>query len=117
MARALHLSPMVPSYDLNLTQDFFVDCLGFSVTYSSDAYRIVEKDGLSLHILPAGDDIGQMEFYLEVDQLDELWSSVKDKVASFKHKPPFDQPYGMREAHIEVPATRALLFLGQVVPA
>jgi hypothetical protein len=42
------------------------------------------KDNLTIHILPAGQDIGQMEFYMEVDDIDGLWSLIKDKVAGLR---------------------------------
>jgi hypothetical protein len=54
-----------------------------------------------------------MELYLEVDNVDALWSTIKDKVGGLKYKEPFDQEYGMREIHICIPHTNALLFIGQ----
>ena len=42
---------------------------------------------------------------------------VADKVAGLKVKEPFNQPYGMREVHVEIPATKTLLFIGQTMPA
>lgn len=116
MIRALYLSPMVPSFDLDASSRFFQDVLGFAEVYSSPVYRICEKDNLTVHFLPAGEGIGQMEFYLEVDDVDALWAEMKDKVAGLKVREPFDQQYAMREAHIEVPATNALLFIGQSIP-
>lgn len=115
MARALYLSPMVPSYDVDATARFFVDCLGFQTVYNSPIYRILEKDGLTVHLLPAGDDIGQMEFYLEVDNVDACWADMKDKVQGLRFREPFDREYAMREAHVEVPETKTLLFIGQSI--
>ena len=54
-----------------------------------------------------------MEFYLEVDNLDELWHSIKDKLHGLKVREPFDRDYGMREIHIDIPQTNTLLFIGQ----
>ena len=56
-----------------------------------------------------------MEFYLEVDEIDSLWESIKDKIEGIKTKPPFDQQYGMREFHIIVPHTKTLMFVGQEI--
>lgn len=58
---------------------------------------------------------GQMEFYLEVDNVDEVWDSIKDRVEGLKVRPPFDREYQMREIHIEVPFTKTLLFIGQSI--
>lgn len=116
MSRALYLSPMVPSFDMERTSRFFQDVLGFAEVYASSVYRICEKDNLTVHVLPAGEGVGQMEFYLEVDDLDALWAQIEGKLAGLKVREPFDQEYAMREAHIEVPATNALLFIGQSIP-
>ncbi|MCC6410392.1 MAG: hypothetical protein IT270_01960 [Saprospiraceae bacterium] len=115
MVKALFLSPMVPSFDLAVTGRFFTDLLGFSLAFQSPTYAIYQKDHLTVHLLPAGENIGQMEFYLEVDDVDELWASMKDKVQRLKVREPFNQEYMMREVHIEVPATKTLLMVGQVI--
>ena len=112
MYKALHLSPMVPSYNLGETRDFFVNLFGFRVYMDGD-YVIVYKDDLTIHILNAGTDIGEMEFYLEVDAIDDLWDTLKDKLEGIKVRPPFDREYGMREFHVIIPHTKTLLFVGQ----
>lgn len=70
--KALYLSPMIPSFNLSETSRFFKDILNFSPVIENEAYIICQKDNLTIHILPAGNDIGQMEFYLEVDNVDDL---------------------------------------------
>lgn len=113
--KALFLSPMIPSFNIRETSLFFKDILEFSVVMDTDSYAILKKNNLSIHVLNAGDDIGQMEFYLEVDNIDKLWSSIKDNVQGLKVRAPFDREYGMRELHIEVPKTKTLLFIGQEI--
>jgi hypothetical protein len=54
-----------------------------------------------------------MEFYLEVDNVDDLWYSIKDKLSGLKFKEPFNQGDGMRAIHICIPHTNTLLFIGQ----
>ncbi len=111
MYKALRLSPMIPSYNVAETAAFFKSLLGFNSIMDGN-YTILQKDQLTIHILPAG-DIGEMEFYLEVDNIEAVWENVKDKLAGTKFKAPFNQPYGMREIHIIVPHTKTLLFIGQ----
>ena len=82
----------------------------------NEAYIVCQKDNLTIHILMAGQDIGEMEFYLEVDNVDTLWSKIKDRLTDLKFKEPFNQEYGMREIHICIPHTNALLFIGQKLP-
>ena len=116
MYRTLFISPMLPSYNLQETGSFFREVLGFAAFMDTPQYAIYQKDNLTIHLLPAGKDIGQMEFYMEVDDVDGLWASVKDKVQGLKVREPFDREYGMRELHIEVPQTNTLLFIGQEIP-
>jgi hypothetical protein len=111
--KAMYLSPMIPSFNMEETGRFFKDILSFTPHMETETYAIYEKDNLTVHILRAGKDIGQMEFYLEVDDLDNLWSSIKDKLQGVKVKEPFNQEYGMREVHIGIPKTNTLLFIGQ----
>ena len=115
MYKALYLSPMIPSFKLEETTNFFKDVLGFSSVMDTDTYAICQKDSLTVHILKAGQDIGQMEFYMEVDNIDNLWAEIKDKLNSLKFKEPFNQDYGMREIHIGIPQTNTLLFIGQEI--
>jgi hypothetical protein len=88
-------------------------CWNFKTVRDDGSYVVLHKDDLTIHILRAGTDIGEMEFYLEVDDVDGLWLSIKDKVKNLKVKEPFDRAYGMREMHITIPQTNALLFVGQ----
>lgn len=113
MYKIKYLSPMIPSYDFDVTGKFFEDVMGFRNVYKSDIYLIYEKDNLTVHILRAGEDIGEMEFYIEVDNVDSFWDGIKDKVIGLKFREPFDREYKMREAHIIIPATKCLMFIGQ----
>ena len=114
MYKAKYLSPMIPSYNIEKTVSFFKDLLEFKIKRDNKTYVILYKDNLSVHILSAGSDIGEMEFYLEVDDIEKVWNSIKDKLGEIKVKEPFDREYGMREIHIIIPETKALMFIGQV---
>ncbi|MBK9107656.1 MAG: hypothetical protein IPM92_04550 [Saprospiraceae bacterium] len=113
--KALYISPMIPSYNLVETGKFFKDILGFKPHMEKNEYAIYEKDHLTIHLLPAGENIGQMEFYLEVDDIDQLWLKIENQVFHLKHRKPFNQEYGMREIHLELPFTKTLLFIGQCI--
>lgn len=115
MYKILRNSPMIPSFNLKETGAFFIEVLGFSPVMESDSYAIYSKDQHSIHILQAGQHIGQMEFYLELVQLDDLWNAIQFKVKNLKHKAPFGRDYGMREIHLEIPFTNTLLFIGQQI--
>ena len=113
MYKARHLSPMIPSSDIGKTVSFFIDLLQFEILQDDKTYVILQKDKLTIHILRAGENIGEMEFYLEVDNIQPVWDHIKDKLDGIKFKEPFTQPYGMREIHLIIPATKTLLFIGQ----
>lgn len=115
MYKALYLSPMVPSFATRETVSFFTDILAFRIAKDDNTYSIVYKDHVTIHILRAGADTGQMEFYLEVDDVDAVWAAIKDKLDGIKVRAPFNQDYGMREIHIGIPHTNALLFIGQEI--
>lgn len=115
MYKAQYLSPMIPSYDLEKTAAFFTNLFLFMLEMNVDNYIILSKDNLTIHLLKAGENIGQMEFYLEVDDINSLWESIKDKLTGIKVREPFDRDYGMREFHIEIPHTKTLMFVGQVI--
>lgn len=106
---------MIPSFMMEKTILFFKDLLQFEPIFNSGNYVILSKNDLTLHLLTAGEDIGQMEFYLEVDDINSIWIYIKDKLGQIKHKSPHDREYGMREIHIAVPGTNTLLFIGQEI--
>jgi hypothetical protein len=115
MYKALHISPMIPSYNIKETALFFTGVLSFSTLMDTPGYAILVKDNLTIHILNASTDIGEMEFYLSVDDVDGLWDTMKDKLTDIKVREPFDREYGMREIHVIIPQTKTLLFIGQEI--
>ena len=115
MYKAKYLSPMIPSYNIEKTVSFFIDLLDFKVGRDDKTYFILYKDNLTVHILKAGSDIGEMEFYLEVDDIEKVWTNMKDKLEGIRVKEPFDREYGMREVHIIIPETKTLMFIGQEI--
>lgn len=115
MYKALYVSPMIPSYNIDETSRFFTELLGFTLAMKSETYCIIHQQKLTIHILPAGKEIGQIEFYLEVDNLESVWIAIREKVQQLKVKAPFDREYGMREIHIEVPHTKTLMYIGQEI--
>ena len=115
MFRLKYLSPMIPSFEIEKTVSFFKDLLGFKIVRDEKTYVILMKDNLTIHILRAGSDIGEMEIYLEVDDIGAVWNNMKDTINGLKIKEPFDRDYGMREIHVIVPATKTLMFIGQEI--
>lgn len=73
MYKALYVSPMIPSFDIEKTVSFFIDLLDFKVGRDDKTYFILYKDNLTVHIQRAGSDIGEMSFYLNVDDIEKVW--------------------------------------------
>lgn len=115
MYKALYLSPMVPSNDIEATLKFFIGLFNFEIARNETNYAIIYKDNLTIHILNAGMDIGEMEFYFEVDNVDSLWNSIQDNLEGIKVRAPFNREYGTREFHIVIPHTKTLMFVGQAL--
>lgn len=115
MYKAKYVSPMIPSFNIEKTVSFFTGLLDFKVGRDEKTYVILYKDNLTVHILRAGSDIGEMEFYFEVNDIEEVWNNMKDKVDGMKVKEPFDREYGMREVHVIIPETKTLMFIGQEI--
>lgn len=115
MYRALHLSPMVPSRDSAATVKFLEDALGFNSQHFGGGYAICERDGLTVHLQPMGEGAGQQSIYLEVDDVNALWTRLEPFLEGIRHKPPHDREYGMREIHFDLPHTDVLVFVGQII--
>jgi len=113
--KAKYVSPMIPSFNIDETVSFFINLLDFKVRRDDKTYVILYKDNSTVHILRAGSDIGEMEFYFEVDDIEKVWDNMKGKLDAIKFKAPFDQEYGMREVHIIIPETKTLMFIGQAI--
>jgi predicted enzyme related to lactoylglutathione lyase len=106
---------MIPSYNLEKTVSFFTDLLDFRIGRDDKTYLILYKDNLTVHIQRAGADIGEMSFYLNVDNIDNVWNGMKDKLGDMIVREPFDREYGMREIHVIIPETKTLMFIGQEI--
>ncbi len=52
---------MIPSFNLKGTVSFFRDELDFSSVLDTETYAVYQKDNLTIHILRASEDIGQMD--------------------------------------------------------
>ena len=115
-AKALRVSPMIPSSDLRATKEFLIRAVGFETVMDESGYVILTKDNYDLHICPAEGNPNPMSIYLEVDDLDPAWDRLKSEITKdILVREPFTRDYGMREFHSSIPGTSALLFVGERV--
>ncbi|HMO63357.1 MAG TPA: hypothetical protein PKC39_13775 [Ferruginibacter sp.] len=115
MYKVLFLSPMVPSQQMKATADFFSYALDFELALDTPEHIIMSRNNLTLHIIPAGETAGETAFYLQVDDLDDFWDTVKGKMDEAKVDGLFHRSTGMKELVIHVPHTHALLHVGQAI--
>ena len=81
----------------------------------ANEYCVVTFGDYEIHIQQASDEISPMSFYLTVDDLDAVWKCFEGKTNDLNIRPPFTQPYGMKELHVVVPETKSLMFIGQKI--
>jgi predicted enzyme related to lactoylglutathione lyase len=112
------ISPMLAVANMDETVNFYIQVLGFTVMKHFPEYAIVERDGATIHFMPAADESvlkavrGHTEIYLEVDDIAALWSHVQTFKDHYRIRDLFEQPYGMIEFHIGDP-NGCLIFVGQ----
>lgn len=105
---------MVPSFDLAETRDFLVEAFQFQPVMDSPDYAVLSRDEYDLHLCPAGEEIGEMSLYLEVEDLESVWRRFSGLERNdIRVREPFTQEYGMREFHLDLPETKTLMFVGE----
>ena len=110
------IAPMMPSSDVAGTAEFLTKALGFKSVMVSPVpgYDVLARDGREIHIVDSEDETpNELSVYINTGDLTALWdhfSSFKDEALSIRE--PFEQPYGMKEFHVILPYTNALLMIG-----
>jgi catechol 2,3-dioxygenase-like lactoylglutathione lyase family enzyme len=112
---------IVPVRDVAETIRFYTDILGFEgqVLAEDDSYGSVQRGGAAMDLL-ATDDADALKatatniaLAVWVEGLDDLYAELKSKLDTLpkgRVRPPFDQPYGVREFHVKDPDGCLLFF-------
>lgn len=124
MAEIEDICPIVPVADIARAADFYEHVLGFErrfvapdgsfalmVRGPSSAMQFVRTDDADVLKATANN----ISAYLWTTDVDALYAELKpelDKLPDGRVRPPFDQPYGMREFHVKDP-DGCLLFFGK----
>jgi catechol 2,3-dioxygenase-like lactoylglutathione lyase family enzyme len=91
--------PVLASLDIDATQRFYADKLGFAVVARYDDYGIVERDGVQIHFWLT-DDAGvpkATSCRVDVDDVDQLHEEMEASGVVHPNGPLTDQPWGLRE--------------------
>ncbi len=118
---AKRISPMLAAADMEETQLFYQDVLGFTPIMKSPEYLIMDRDGQTIHFQKAASEEvmncvrGHTEIYIEVVGIRPLWEHVKTFKNRYHIRDLFDREYGMTEFHISDP-NDCLVFVGEATP-
>lgn len=105
------LIPMLQSSDLQRTIEWYESVLGLRCVGRADGWCRLERDGIALMFM-RNDHLGAPHAtatqYIRVDDVDALWSAIKDRVTA--EWGPENMSYGLREFAIRDPDGYLLSF-------
>lgn len=118
MLTAIH--PKLPMRDKSVTEDYYVNSLGFSRTgvEDFDGYLMLKKDGIEIHFFEFRDldpleNYGQV--YIRTDNIDRLYEAMSASGAEIHPNGHLEtKPWGQREFSMLDPDNNLLTF-GQSV--
>ena len=103
----------IPSVNLSITADFFIKLFEFKIKVKSDYYIELKNNEHSIGLLKAMSLDNEQSIYIQVNEIEKLWSDIKENIALYNHKELFTQEYGMKEFHVIIPETSTLLIVGE----
>jgi DNA-binding transcriptional MerR regulator len=91
--------PVLASLDIEATQRFYAEKLGFTAVARYPDYGIVERDGVQIHFWLTDDaDIPKAtSCRVDVDGVDHLYDEMSASGVVHPNGPLTDQPWGLRE--------------------
>ena len=112
---------IVPVRDLAETIAFYRDVLGFEpqLVTEDGSFGTVVRGSAAIHFTTTRDAEAlratamNLSLHVWVRNLDRLYDELRPKLESLPEdwvRPPFDQPYGVREFHVKDPDGCLLLF-------
>jgi len=104
--------PHIPSRNIETTVNFLFEIFGFTAQSQMEFYCELTSRDNTLGILKSEDEPNQQSIYLQVSDVDNLWTKIGTQLRKVNAKPPFNQDYGMREIHVIIPETNTRLLIG-----
>lgn len=98
-ARLQRAVPVLASLDIEATQRFYAQKMGFTPVATYPDYGIVERDGVQIHFWLTDDEDVPRETScrIDVDGVDRLYEEMVDSGVVHPNGPLTDQPWGLRE--------------------
>lgn len=115
---------IVPVSDVGRSVAFYTDTLGFETRFLAEDASIaivMREPAVGLQLLHCDDPkaleatANNIAIYFHVRGLDAFYESLRARLETLPEgrlRPPFNQPYGMREFHVKDP-DGCLLFFGE----
>jgi len=108
------IAPIVPVRNLAASLRFYGDALGFRILQQNpgNSAALIERGAVRLMLLRVGQlkaleaTREHLSAYVWVSDLDALWSEMApalSRLPEHRVRPPFRQPYGVREFHVKDP--------------
>lgn len=96
------VAPVLTSYNIDATEAFYVNKLGFStvVKFNDTGYLIVTRDAVDLHFVyieGGSPDMTMTECYINVTGIDAFYAQADRAGVVHPNGHLIDQPWGMRE--------------------
>jgi len=107
--------------DVGRSLGFYLRQLGFRESFRLGdpvSYAIVERDAVSLHLMPASQDargLGRSSIYVFATDVDDLHKALQAQGCPIEAAPA-DYPYGMREMSVRDPDGNRITFGQEVKP-
>lgn len=112
---------IVPVRDVGATLKFYAEVLGFETRLVSEdrTFASVARGGAALHFIQTDDakalaaTASNISLHVWVRGLDALYAELEPALGRLPEgrvRPPFDQPYGVREFHVKDPDGCLLFF-------
>lgn len=117
MIKIENVIPHIPSINLCVTAEFFINLFDFKIKVNSEYFIELKNNEHSIGLLKAESLENEQSIYIQVTEIENIWSAIKENIASHKHKELFTQEYGMKEFHVIIPKTSTLLIVGEPVHA
>lgn len=111
----LQILPEIFYKDISTGLDFFIDGLGFKLTYNDDRLYIVKRDEITilLSISPEAADGERPQIRIQTDNIEEMYEEVRQRNPAILH-PNLnrikDQPWGLKEFAVLDPTTVCVIF-------
>lgn len=117
-AQVRQITPFMHVSDIEAAVRFLTEIIGFEVLYQKSGYAYLQLGPAGLRVLEAEEGCAVQgsrgfRYYLDVDDVDAVYTSLRPKLATLPQSDvfgPIDQSYGQRELIILAPDGDLLVF-------